>query len=124
MAKSHSTISYDRRKLKPEDLEIPANLRATLTVEAGPGKGRETRIAQSNTVVGRSETCDLHIEDDALSRRHFEIRYRQLEFRIVDLESSNGTYLNGAEVSEYALRNGDRIQAGASAFSFRVARAG
>ncbi|MFN7951829.1 MAG: FHA domain-containing protein [bacterium] len=68
-------------------------------------------------MIGRGEQADVRVDDDAMSRRHTEISYRNLEFRVRDLESSNGTFLNGSEVKEYALRNGDKIMAGETLFS-------
>ncbi|MFN7956240.1 MAG: FHA domain-containing protein [bacterium] len=118
-----TTISMDKKPLSPEDLKIPAHLAAVLKVIDGPASKEVFTLTASASVVGRGEVADIRVKDPAMSRRHFQITYRNLEFRIQDLESSNGTYLNDSEVEEYALRNGDEIVAGDSRFVFSVGRA-
>ncbi len=113
----------EKRPLSAEDLRIPPNLAALLKLVDSPAGKDEFQLAATASVVGRGEVADIRIVDPAMSRRHFQITYRNLEFRIQDLESSNGTYLNGSEVEEYALHNGDEIVAGDSRFVFSVGRA-
>lgn len=118
-----TTISMEKRPLSPEDLRIPPHLSAVLKVVDGPATKEAFQLTASASVVGRGEVADIRVKDPAMSRRHFQITYRNLEFRIQDLDSSNGTYLNDSEVQEYALHNGDSIVAGDSRFTFSVGRA-
>lgn len=78
-------------------------------------------IAKDVTVIGRPDSeiqsyPDLEIElDDAVSRRHAEIRRRENAFFVVDTGSTNGTTLNGEKLDpqkEYSLFHGDRIRIG------------
>jgi two-component system cell cycle response regulator len=64
-------------------------------------------------VLGRSPQCDVHIDQEGVSRRHAMLE-RTVEgaVQIVDLESSNGTFVNGEPVSRETLRDGDKIQIG------------
>ena len=70
-------------------------------------------------VLGRSSTAAVHVRDPKLSRKHCEIRPTADGYVIRDLESRNGTFVNGARVSEALLRDGDRIQIGLTRLVFR-----
>jgi two-component system cell cycle response regulator len=64
-------------------------------------------------VLGRSPQCDVHLDEEGVSRRHAMLE-RTVEglVQLVDLESRNGTFLNGEPVSRETLRDGDKIQIG------------
>ena len=67
-------------------------------------------VLQPKTVVGRSSECDLTIDSDLLSRRHAEISIENDQLRIVDLGSSNGTYLNGVKIEDASAGPGDELR--------------
>jgi two-component system, NtrC family, sensor kinase len=69
-------------------------------------------------VVGRSEAADAYVEDEALSRGHFMIMRDAEDFFLVDMDSRNGTWVNGRQVSTHKLRPGELISAGKSLFCF------
>lgn len=74
----------------------------------------ETNLV-SSLIVGRSDTCDIYIDDTKLSRQHFVIESDGTNLYIMDLQSRNGTTLNGIRVnSRQILRSGDKIAAGLS----------
>ncbi len=80
----------------------------------------ETEI-QSSLIIGRSNTCDIFIDDTKLSRQHFAIEFDTDRFYIMDLQSRNGTMLNGYKVvGRQILNSGDRIVAGLSDIQFTV----
>ncbi len=85
---------------------------------AVPGEER-LPLTGAKTVVGRQE-ADIAIDDPALSSRHFEIEAKGQEFFIRDLDSRNGTFLNGNRVRAAQLASGDRIRAGQSTLTFRI----
>lgn len=69
--------------------------------------------------VGRHPSCEFPIRQEDVSRRHAEIRHQDGGFVIYDLESTNGTFLNGERVE--GMRNllpGDRIEIGSSTITF------
>jgi pSer/pThr/pTyr-binding forkhead associated (FHA) protein len=68
--------------------------------------------------LGRSRTCDLRLSDNDASRRHAEIIPVTGGFVVRDLDSTNGTFVNGERVHERQLRPGDRIEIGSSVVTF------
>jgi hypothetical protein len=82
-----------------------------------PGARFELR-AGAPLAMGRGEAAPMH--DPHMSARHFEVVYDAGRCRIRDLGSTNGTFVNGVRISDAALRDGDRIDAGTSAFVVHV----
>lgn len=70
-------------------------------------------------VLGRALSSDLPVLDPTVSRRHAELDVHQGAVVLKDLGSSNGTFVNGARVSETALRAGDRVVFGKIQFELR-----
>jgi pSer/pThr/pTyr-binding forkhead associated (FHA) protein len=68
--------------------------------------------------IGRSRSCDLSLRSPDASRRHVEIFFGPGGWRLRDLDSTNGTYVNGERVGERLLRPGDRIEIGSDAITF------
>lgn len=69
----------------------------------------------SSVIVGRAAACDICIDDTKLSRQHFAIEYEQGFLFLTDLQSKNGTMLNGIRIgSRQKLTSGDKIFAGLS----------
>jgi serine/threonine-protein kinase len=70
-------------------------------------------------IVGRSSDATLQVRDVKLSRHHCEFRASAEGCFVCDLGSKNGTFVNGARITEARLRDGDRIQVGLARFLFR-----
>jgi len=85
----------------------------TLTVA-----GEKHEITSSRVVLGRSRACDVHVPDVNVSRRHAELRQEGATYWIVDLDSTNGTVLNGQAVERERLRDGDTITLGSTEIVF------
>jgi pSer/pThr/pTyr-binding forkhead associated (FHA) protein len=78
---------------------------------------REIPMHEEEFLIGRGADCNLRLRISSISRHHCLIRLGTNEATVVDLGSSNGTYLNGQRVrSQAALRNGDEIQVGTCRF--------
>ncbi len=88
--------------------------------DAEPGELHEFALDGRNVAIGRSPSCDIVLDGDQLvSRRHALLRYDGQHFTIVDLGSSNGTYVNGTEIRETTpLAEGDRILLGEHELQF------
>ncbi len=72
-------------------------------------------------MIGRSSACDVALDDASASRRHAELRRRGGKTVLVDLDSTNGTLVNGRRVREAPLRAGDRITIGTTTIVFERA---
>ena len=68
--------------------------------------------------VGRDDCNDLILSDPFVSSRHARVERKADHFIIRDLQSRNGTFLNGSRVSEATLNLGDRIRFGESTYTF------
>lgn len=79
-----------------------------------PAESREYALDGHDIAIGRSPSCDIRLEGDQLiSRRHALLRYDGERYTVVDLGSSNGTYVNDVEITEaHPLADGDRILLG------------
>jgi pSer/pThr/pTyr-binding forkhead associated (FHA) protein len=120
--KSDGETKVVSRKGDGRDSSIPVTIRAKLFVTNGENSGTAFYLEKNRTTVGRSGKSDIQINDEQASRVHLEISFSHMEFRIRDLNSSNGTYLNGSSVVEYALRNNDKIMIGETMLHFTIER--
>ena len=92
---------------------------------AGPLCGESFPIEGNELVVGRDQAASLSVPDRLMSRRHCAVQLEDGRFVLRDLNSSNGTFVNGIPVRERVLEHGDRIRAGDSILMFLQApRAG
>lgn len=90
-------------------------MQITLTVTEGPHAGRVFTFAGHQTfVVGRSKKAHFQLpsKDKYFSRTHFFIEVNPPFIRLTDMGSTNHTYVNGKQVSQVDLKNGDQIKAG------------
>lgn len=77
--------------------------------------GKMVKLEAQVVMVGRATESGFQVEDDGISRRHCCIeRGAGGEFVLVDLGSTNGTWLNGNRVQEASLADGDKIQIGSN----------
>lgn len=83
-----------------------------LQVFRGGERGRTFPLSGPRVVAGRSPDCDVTLDDATVSRRHAAFVERGGDWWVVDLDSTNGTRVNGVETGERRLRRGDRIELG------------
>lgn len=100
------TMVLDRDALLHDRPRAP---KAFLTV---PAERRRVPLGAEPLTIGRDVDNDLVLDDRRVSRRHSEIRSRLGRYTLYDLQSTNGTFVNGRRVAEIALSGGDRIQIG------------
>lgn len=84
----------------------------------GPLSPQLIELHGDNLIVGRSPEVDIRIPSSALSRQHMRLVRYQGGYRAVDLESSNGVFLNEIRVQSAALRDGDTLQLGNAVFVY------
>ncbi len=92
-----------------------------LLVLAGPNTGQEFFVTGLRATVGRGDTNAIIIHDLAASRQHIEIlKNTDDSYSVRDLQSINGTLLNGTRIREADLFHGDRIEIGKTTFQFLI----
>jgi pSer/pThr/pTyr-binding forkhead associated (FHA) protein len=91
---------------------------ASLTGMSADVKGRVFQLDQEVTTLGRSKDNTIIIENPTVSGHHCSVTREGNAFILRDLESTNGTRLNGKEVSQTRLRPKDLIQVGSVEFLF------
>ena len=99
-----------RRALRPEvtTADMPAATPLVIPADA------------TQLVLGRHRSCDVRYADDAVSRRHATIRRRATGLWVSDLDSTNGTWLNGARIDgPVRIVDGDELRLGALALIVR-----
>jgi predicted component of type VI protein secretion system len=90
----------------------------TFQVLEGIDKGRIFRDLATPVTIGREEGNLLRLNDERVSRFHAKVQYDNGEIILTDLESTNGTRVNGAVVRIRRLRPGDRVSVGRSVLLF------
>ena len=91
--------------------ESGAPVRCQVLVVDGPDAGRAVALDGPRT-VGTAAGCDLVLTDDRVSGQHLELRPDGVGFRVRDLDSTNGTWLEGARVSDVAVQPGATLKVG------------
>ncbi|MGO9924080.1 MAG: FHA domain-containing protein, partial [Isosphaeraceae bacterium] len=85
---------------------------ASLFVIQGADQGKRFEFKSSPVALGRENSNAIRLHDTEVSRRHAELRQEDEAYRIVDLGSANGTYVNGQLTDQGLLHSGDRLQLG------------
>ncbi|MGC1373791.1 MAG: sigma 54-interacting transcriptional regulator [Candidatus Sulfotelmatobacter sp.] len=93
-------------------------MRPRLLVLSGPLKDSTIPLAEGEMAIGREASSGISVSDPSVSRKHFVIRVQDGRFLVRDLDSRNGTLVNGSLVEEQWLQHGDTISAGDSSFLF------
>ncbi|MGA9994338.1 MAG: sigma 54-interacting transcriptional regulator [Pyrinomonadaceae bacterium] len=93
-------------------------MKPRLATVAGPLKGTIFALSEEEVSIGRESSNKLCIADRSLSRRHSLIKREGDEFKLSDLESLNGTFVNDVPIKQRTLTHGDRIKVGDSLFLF------
>jgi len=102
------TISRDMGTL----IRVAAEQRALLLVLSGTRLGHRLVLGDAVVDIGRGSAAGLILDADSISRKHARIERFGGGHRIVDLGSTNGTYVNGVRIKEQILTDGDRIGIG------------
>ena len=102
-------------------------MQITLTVTTGPHAGREfTFDGHDNFIVGRAKAAQFRLpsKDQFFSRNHFLVEVNPPLCRLLDLNSTNGTLVNGKQVASVELHDGDTIEAGDTTIRVSLVSAG
>jgi hypothetical protein len=112
-----ATMVYRPTSPSPADgfLAGAALAQEIVTLTTGD-KRRE--ITSRRVVIGRSKDCDVQITDPNASRRHAELRQEGSAYWLIDLDSTNGTTVNGRRAARAKLDTGDVITIGSTDLLF------
>jgi hypothetical protein len=116
------TMIYKAKPPQPTEAASPAELEIEEERYALTLNGRTHALEGRKVVLGRSKDCDIRVEDANVSRRHAELRREGADWWLVDLDSTNGTELNGRRVSRSKLSDGDTIVLGEARLRFGKTR--
>jgi diguanylate cyclase (GGDEF)-like protein len=113
--KDQSTSASQTVLTEVEDARAsrPANQNGLLIVIYGHEMGRRIEVGTEPLTIGRSPGCEVHIDQESVSRQHCRIRFDGNDFLVRDLGSTNGTYVNGIPVDDGSrVRHGDQLRVG------------
>src|ERR1700691_461203 len=95
-----------------------AALLPRLLVLSGPLRDSTVPLSERETTIGRDGSNGIAVTDPSVSRKHCLLSFQEGRFRVRDLDSRNGTLVNGTAIEEEWLHHGDEITAGDSSFLF------
>jgi diguanylate cyclase (GGDEF)-like protein len=84
----------------------------------GPGMGNRYPLGDAPVVLGRGSDCDIRINDHSVSRRHARVQPGADGYYAVDLQSTNGTFVNDVPASICRLKDGDYLRVGNCIYRF------
>jgi two-component system, NtrC family, sensor kinase len=96
---------------------------ASLLVIRGRDQGKRFELESPVYTLGRDHTNAIQLHDTEISRRHLEVRRLETGHEAVDLQSSNGTFVNNRRIDRQRLENGDRLQVGRTLLIYSASEA-
>ena len=94
-----------------------ASIEAVLLFLEGENTGSEIKVDSSREfIIGRSEACDIYIGEKKVSRKHANIHADHDGLILEDLESTNGTFVDGKKITSVKLKDGDTVRIGMTVF--------
>ncbi|HEX9295444.1 MAG TPA: GGDEF domain-containing protein [Polyangiaceae bacterium] len=91
---------------------------AYLVIIYGEELGKRIPLGDLALEAGRSTRCDIPIDQESVSRKHARIWWTGTNYRVKDLGSTNGTYVNDLLINEHELHDGDQIKIGRTILKF------
>ena len=96
-----------------EGLSLPLDADVVLTVTTGPDLGREEVLLKPRVIIGR-KGAEFALNDAEISRHHCMLEFRERFVNLKDLDSTNGTFLEGERVRAAVLQDGSEFRVGSS----------
>jgi hypothetical protein len=100
---------------------IMLRLQPSLTITRGSGEGQVFNLSMESAVsIGRAPTNDIPVNDNAVSGEHCRIRPESGAFVLLDLQSTNGTFVNEKRIERHRLSEGDVVRVGETQLLFKM----
>jgi pSer/pThr/pTyr-binding forkhead associated (FHA) protein len=93
---------------------------AMLEILESDGSVRTHQLENEETLIGRGPTCDVRLIDKGTSREHATIMWEDDVHMLEDLQSTNGTKINGKRIRSGRLEDGDELLVGRTTLTFRL----
>jgi len=116
MAKERETVITVVTKGLDERSAPPGE--ACLVVFYGQNIGKRYPLEHTEQVLGRSDSVNIQVEQDSVSRQHAKIVEKNNHHMLVDLGSTNGTFVNDTQITQCELRDGDLVRVGQTIFKY------
>jgi diguanylate cyclase (GGDEF)-like protein len=108
-----AATEFDEIREKLKSVGAMRTPQPVLTVLTGSASGKQFKVPEGTAVIGRAPNVELRLEDDGISRTHARVRAETGRAWVEDMQSRNGTFVNGAKIAKATeLRDGDKIQVG------------
>jgi len=104
---------------KTPEGELPPGLKVYLEVLEGPDAGKKFELKKIHTMLGRKNS-DIVLSDQTISSNHCAIEITRENISLKDNNSTNGTFLNGEQITTNLLQNLDEIKIGESKILFSM----
>ena len=93
---------------------------ACLVVIYGDDLGRRVPLGEDPITLGRSSRAEVQLDQESVSRSHCQVSYDGHGYRLRDLGSTNGTYVNALLIARVHLRDGDQIKIGRTILKYII----
>jgi diguanylate cyclase (GGDEF)-like protein len=103
---------------KPAPTGNPRNACLVHIYPSSSNLGKRYTLCDTPLILGRDEGCDICINDDSVSRRHACIQPMPNGFGVLDLQSTNGTFVNDTRITLHQLKDGDYVRIGNGIYRF------
>ena len=110
-----NVINSDTFKMK---IETAKKDKASLRQMNGTFIGRKYPITKGSTLVGRDPGLDVTVQEESVSRRHAELIFDGETLQVIDLDSTNGTFVNDKQIKNKTADPGDLIRFGTILFKY------
>ena len=105
-----------------DELKVPApkGQDCLVTIYSSDSRlfGKRHVLSDEPLSVGRGSENSIVLENDSVSRRHARIEKRGRQWHVVDLDSTNGTFVNDEPITDYRLQRGDQVKVGDTILKF------
>ncbi len=107
----------------PQLPPLPADRRYSLAVILGANAGQIYALTKPRVVMGRGQGSDIQLPDSEISRRHAMIEIRGDDAMLIDLQSTNGTFVDGTRIQRSALTSHQEFSVGTTTLMYIVTEA-